>query len=88
MNIQKIITMRDQVKEELGHIPSSPKPQKDLRMVYWSQRMHSLGKKAVSTKSARQVLDECISYLRENGGTFTPKCSNHEFLYDKKYFQT
>ena len=79
--------MRDQVKEELEHIPSSPKPQKDLRMVYWSRRMHSLGKKADGHKSARQVLDECVKFLNEQGGSFLPEGSDYEFLYDKDFFK-
>jgi len=79
--------MREKVLEELEHIPSTPKPQKDLRMIYWSRRMHSLGKKAEGNKSARQVLDECVNFLREYGGSFLLKGSDYEFLYDKDFFK-
>jgi len=45
MKLPKLKQMREKVMRELEHIPDWPKPQKDLRMVYWSLRMHSLGKK-------------------------------------------
>ena len=79
-------TMREKVKEELDHIPSSPKPQRDLRMVYWPLRMNSLGKKAERRKDRGEVLSECIKHLREHGGCYLDKGSDYKFVYDKKFF--
>ena len=82
----KLREMREKVKKELEYIPDWPKPQKDLRMAYWFFRMHSLGKKAKTQKSAKQVLEECIDHLKKNEGTYYKKGSDHEFQYDKKFF--
>lgn len=73
--------MRSQVQEELNHIPGWPKePQNQLRMLYWSARMKSLGKKAEGNKTAFEVLQECIEFLRHAD----PKL---EFAYDKTFFR-
>jgi hypothetical protein len=73
--------MRAQVQAELEHIPGWPKePQNKLRMLYWSNRMRSLGKKAERNQSALAVLQECIEFLR--------KADPHlEFQYDKAFFK-
>ena len=55
--------MQEKVKAELEHIPDWPEPQGELRMIYQTRRMHSLGKKAVSKQTAKEVLKECISGL-------------------------
>ena len=83
---RKLMQMREQVKKELDHIPGWPKPQKDLRMAYWFFRMHSLGKKAKTQKSAKQVLEECIDHLKKNGGTYFKKGSDYKFQYNKEFF--
>jgi hypothetical protein len=72
--------MRQQVLAEMEHIPRHPKPhQSDLRMAYWLLRMNSLGKKAVGKKTATEVLQECIAYVRQRHPHFEPK-------YDEKFF--
>ena len=87
MNLSKLIQMREKVLKELKHIPDWPKPQKDLRIAYWSYRMHSLGKKAKVKKSAKEVLDGCIEHLRKRGGVYLQKSNDYEFQYDKEFFQ-
>jgi len=88
VELPKLKQMREKVLKELEHIPGWPKPQKDLRMVYWFSRMHSLGKKAKVRKSAKALLDECIEYLRKHGGAYLQKDNDHEFQYDKEFFQS
>lgn len=72
--------MRAQVAEELKHIPKHPKPiQGELRMVYQTLRMHSLGKKADKEQSARDVLLEAKKFLRKDNPTA-------KLDYDEDYF--
>ncbi|MFX0200167.1 MAG: hypothetical protein ACFFCW_28945 [Candidatus Hodarchaeota archaeon] len=71
--------MREKVKEELKHIPDWPEPQNELRLIYWDSRMHSLGKKAKSKQTAKEVLEGCISHLREHYPDF-------QFKYDEDFF--
>lgn len=71
--------MRGIVLEELEHIPRWPKPQGELRMDYWSRRMNSLGRKVNRGKTAKEVLEESITYLRED----YPDVS---FKYDAQFF--
>ncbi|HUU18147.1 MAG TPA: hypothetical protein VMW72_13435 [Sedimentisphaerales bacterium] len=71
--------MREMVKEELEHIPDWPEPQNELRMIYWTRRMHSLGKKAKSEQTAKEVLEECISDSKT-------KYPDFQFLYDESFF--
>jgi hypothetical protein len=77
----KLKTMQERVKEELEHIPDwpDPDPQKELRMIYNTRRMRSLGKKAKSKQTAKEVLKECISDLK-------PKYPDFQFLYDEDFF--
>ena len=75
----KLKTMQERVKEELEHIPDWPEPQAELRMIYQTRRMHSLGKKATSKQTAKEVLKECISDLK-------PKHPDFQFLYDEDFF--
>ncbi len=76
---QKLKQMREIVLGELGHIPKWPEPQGDLRMVYWSRRMHSLGRKVNRQKTAKEVLEESIAYLRRDYPDF-------RFEYDERFF--
>jgi len=75
----KLKTMQERVKEELEHIPDWPDPQGELRMIYNTRRMRSLGKKATSKQTAKEVLKECISDLK-------PKHPDFQFLYDEDFF--
>ena len=71
--------MQEKVKEELEHIPNWPEPQNMLRMIYQDRRMHSLGRKATSKQTAKEVLKKCISDLE----TEYPE---YEFLYNEDFF--
>ncbi|MGB3346644.1 MAG: hypothetical protein WBA71_05295 [Candidatus Humimicrobiia bacterium] len=75
----KLKQMRKKVLEELKYIPDCPDPQRELRMHYWARRMNSLGKKAMSEKKAKEVLKECIAYLKKGYPDF-------EFKYNEKFF--
>jgi len=61
----KLNQMRECVLNELNYISKGPLPQGELRVMYWTKRMHSLGKKAISTQTAREVLDKYITYLKK-----------------------
>jgi len=77
--VNKLKTMQDKIKEELEHIPDWPEPQNVLRMIYNTRRERSLGKKAKSKQTAKEVLKECISDLK-------PKYPDSQFLYDEDFF--
>jgi hypothetical protein len=78
MNLKE---MRAVVLGELEHIPRHPKPsQSDLRMLYFTKRMSSLGKKAEGPQTAGEVLRECIDQLaKDHPGA--------EFLFDREFFK-
>lgn len=76
---QNLKQMREIVLGELEHIPKWPEPQRELRMVYWSRRMHSLGKKVNRQKTAMEVLQESVDFLRGDHPDF-------EFQYDEQFF--
>ncbi len=72
--------MRAKVLAEMQSIPKLPKnPQSDLRMAYFTSRMHSLGKKAKEEKGAYEVLLDCIKLLKSDN----PKA---KFQFDEKFF--
>ena len=71
--------MQEKVNEELKYIPDWPDPQGELRMIYQARRMHSLGKKAESKQTAKEVLEGCISDLK-------PKHPDSQFKYDEDFF--
>lgn len=76
----KLEQMRGKVLAELKHIPQWPGHQGELRMQYWSLRMRSLGKRVKIRKSAKEVLDECITDL----GSQYPDV---EFEYNGDFFK-
>lgn len=75
----KLQDMHSQVKAELAHIPHWPDPQSDLRMLYNTKRMHSLGRKAENKGAPSQILAESIEQLK---GDYP----NYEFKYDHEFF--
>ena len=75
----KLKQMRECVLNELNNISKGPLPQGELRAIYWTKRMHSLGKKTTSTQTAREILDKCIAYLKKD-------YPNFEFKYNKEFF--
>ena len=79
--LTKLKRMREKVKKELEHIPRGSLTQNELRMLYWMMRMNSLGEKATTKKTAKEILEECITYLRKDHPAF-------EFQYNKEFFTT
>jgi hypothetical protein len=61
----RLKTMRQQVKEEMEHIPRGNLPQNELRQVYWGLRMNSLGKKAKEPETKEDVLKKSIENVRK-----------------------
>jgi len=76
---QKLKKMRETVLTELQHIPQWPEPQRELRMVYWSLRMHSLGRKVEMKKTAKEVLEESITSVKRDH-------PDYNFQYDEQFF--
>ena len=76
---QTLKQMRATVLAELNHIPKGPAPQGELRMVYWTLRMRSLGRRADRRKTAKEVLEESIASLRGDYPGF-------KFEYDEQFF--
>lgn len=73
--------MRAKVRNELAHIPDWPAPQRELRMVYWSKRMASLGRKRQVEGTALDVVRRCIDTLK-------PHHPDHAFQYDEEFFRS
>ncbi len=76
----KLKQMRGTVLAELAHIPKWPEPQGELRMQYWTLRMHSLGKRVKIRQTAKEVLDECIADLKT-------QYPGAKFEYNKDFFK-
>ncbi len=51
--VDKLKQIRETMLKELKHIPERSRPQRELRMVYSRNRMHSLGKKADMPKTTK-----------------------------------
>lgn len=73
--------MRAKVRNELAHIPDWPAPQRELRMVYWSMRMASLGRK-------RQVVGTALDVVRQSIDALQPHHPDHMFQYDDAFFRS
>jgi hypothetical protein len=73
--------MRAKVRAELAHIPDWPAPQRELRMVYWSMRMASLGRK-------RQVVGTALDVVRQSIESLKDRHPDHTFQYDEAYFRS
>ena len=75
----KLEKIQKKIEEELKHIPDLPGHQNELRMIYQTRRMHSLGKKAESKQTAKEILEECISRLKDD-------YPHMQFDYDEDFF--
>lgn len=80
MSLMSLKLMRQTVLEELEHIPRGGDAQNELRLIYFSRRMHSLGKKARERKTAKEVLMESITRIKGDHPNFEPE-------YDKEFFE-
>ena len=80
----KLIEMRNQIKEEVEHIPRGNIYQNLLRQAYSSFRMASLGKKAKFPNDKNEILKLAIKNITE----YTKK-ENITFKaeYDKIFFR-
>ena len=78
--MNKLKTMREQVKEEIKHIPKGNLSQNSLRMAYWSGRMNSLGKKAKKKSTKEEILRVCIELVHKEYSDFDPD-------FDEDFFQ-
>jgi hypothetical protein len=77
--VKKGKTIREIVKEEISHIPRGNAAQNELRMLYWPLRMHSLGKKAITHKTKKEILIEAINATKTSYPDFMAK-------YDEEFF--
>jgi hypothetical protein len=68
------------VLDELEHIPRGEDVQNELRLIYFNRRMHSLGRKARERKTAKDVLMESITRIKEDHPNFEPE-------YDREFFE-
>ena len=85
MDIEKMHkgqSIRDIVKEEISHIPRGSAPQNELRMFYWPLRMSSLGKKAETFKTKREILIEAVDAVKRTYRDFMPKY-DEDFFHDE-----
>ena len=73
--------MNDKVGEELKHIPEwpNPQPQGELRAIYQNMRMNNLNEKTETERTAVEVLQQCIDFLRASHPSY-------EFIYDSEFF--
>lgn len=79
-NIKKLNEMRRQVKEELDHIPRRNFNQNMLRQVYWSLRLHSIGKKAETECSKEDILVKATELIQKDNPDFCPTGIDYEFF--------
>ncbi|MGI0012891.1 MAG: hypothetical protein ACREBU_05530 [Nitrososphaera sp.] len=81
MSFGKLKEMREKVKEEMKHIPKGDEPQMEFRMIYWSLRMNSLGKKAGPARASTKgdVLKKAAEHLTKYHPDYKP-------YYDKEFF--
>lgn len=75
----KLKEIREQVKEELEHIPRGSQPQNELRMFYWPLRMNSLGKKSQNNDTKKEVLKKSIEAVKKDYPDFIPQFDGNFF---------
>ncbi len=73
--------MREQVKQELEHIPRGNFQQNELRMAYWFWRTHSLGKRAEKNETKEDVLKKSVETIKKDYPNFAPKFDRSFFNY-------
>ena len=84
----KLIEMREKVKEEIQYIPKGNFYQNMLRQVYFSLRLHSLGKKVKDKKKYPDDKNRILKLAIENVKQYTAK-QGIEFKsnYDRNHFK-
>ena len=76
---EKLKEMREQVKDEMDHIQRGDYAQNELRMIYWSLRMNSLGKKAKMKETKESILKRAIEEATKDHLDFKPQY-DHDFF--------
>lgn len=71
--------LREQVKEELNHIPRGDLDQNLLRAMFWDLRSHSLGKNAKEEKTKEDVLIESTKLMKRDNKNFCPRFNENFF---------
>lgn len=77
---EKLKEMREQVKDEMNHIPRGDNAQNELRMIYWPLRMNSLGKKGKTDETRESILKKAIDEVKKSYHDFKPQ-------YDSQFFK-
>jgi hypothetical protein len=76
---EKLKAIREQVKEEMEHIPRGNSAQNELRMIYWPLRMNSLGKKAKAVETKEDILKRAIDEVKKTHHDFKPQYNEQFF---------
>ena len=71
--------MRTKVKKELEELPRGILSQNELRRIYTINRLRSLGKKAIISKTKEDVFKDSVEELRKQYPDFVPICKG-DFL--------
>ncbi len=75
-----LAAMRELVLDEMEYIPRRPKEQQSrLRLIYWSMRMNSLGKKGEIPNDKHAVMKQCLAEPKK----LHP---DEEYVFDREYF--
>lgn len=72
--------MVDLVRREVAHIPDWPDYQRELRMVFWMNRMHSLGRKATLPNDPLKIIEQSVKECQKR----YPKAT---FEFDRNFFE-
>jgi len=73
--------MLDVARRELAHIPDWPFHQRLLRMAYWNNRLHSLGRKSTYPDDPLAILNQSIRDAKK----IEP---DHNYEYDRAFFES
>jgi hypothetical protein len=79
----KLKEMREQVKDEMEHIPRGSPLQNMLRLYYQPLRMNSLGKKAQIDATKEDILLQSIDAVKEEHPDFIPQYNTKFFIMKK-----
>ena len=72
--------MLDIARRELAHIPDWPFHQRLLRMAYWNNRLHSLGRKST-------YADDPMAIVKQSIRDVSKSAPDETFEYDKGFFE-
>ena len=73
--------MLDVARRELAHIPDWPFHQRLLRMAYWNNRLHSLGRKSTYPDDPLAILNQSIRDAKK----IEP---DQNYEYDRAFFES